>query len=109
AEVDGVRRGAPGDVLVADRNAVRVDRHATHEDLVPGDLEAEPFTGRLEDPLARPNDFGADAVPWDRNQAVGRLARANPCHGSFSAASAPTNAPATSPISAPCSLFIATR
>ena len=49
AEEDRVGRGAGIDVLVADGNAVGVDRRAAHEDLVPRDPESEPGADRVED------------------------------------------------------------
>ncbi len=70
AQQDRVARGARGEVLVADGDAVRVDRRAAHDQVRPVDLEAEARAGGVEHALRRGDDVRADAVARDRDEAV---------------------------------------
>ena len=109
AEQDRVGTATGLDVLGPDRDAVRVDRDAAGQDLDPVDREAEPSPGRVDDPPRGVDDLGPDPVPRDRDDPVRRSKvtlrlRAGPRSTRWRA-----NATATPLISAPWSLFVATR
>src|SRR4051812_20388676 len=61
-QVDGVRLAATDDVLRPDRDAVRIDRRAAHEDLVPLDAKAEAFARGVEHSAAGTNDVRANTI-----------------------------------------------
>src|SRR2546428_11627627 len=61
-EEDGVALRADSEVLVADRDAVPVDRHATEHQLAPLDPEAEGSPYSIDHFSAGGADLGPDAV-----------------------------------------------
>ncbi len=75
AEVDGVRNGAGGQVVVAHRHAVGVDRDAADQDFVPLEAESEDTAGGLEDAAAGRDDLGSDAVAGNEDEVVGAAGR----------------------------------
>ena len=92
------------DVLGPDRDAVGVDRRPADEVLRPFHAEAERRAGRLDDPARRVDDLRPDPVTGDDGDR-GTVLKARP-----SSASAARRTPTATPlISAPWSLFTATR
>ena len=106
-EQDGIDGAARLDVLGPDRHPVGIDRGAAREDLRPVDREAESLAGRVDDPARRADDLGPDPVARDRRHAV--LRKAIPRHGRPCCVRWFAKATATPLISAPWSLFVATR
>src|SRR5258706_410073 len=100
---DRVGPGEDVDVFWPDRHAVTVDRVAAGGDLDPVDGEPERSTGRVHHGDRRGDDLGPDPVAGDQRDPVLRLRHGNSTvRGEAKATSTPL-------ISAPWSLFTATR
>ena len=102
AEQDRIGRPACLDVLGSDRDAIRIDRGAPGDDLRPLDGEVEPLAGGVEHTPGGIDHVGPDAIAGDRNDPVAH-------QGSPRSVRWFAKATATPLISAPWSLFVATR
>ena len=69
-EKHGIGRGARGNVLVADRDAVGIDRGAADEPLLPLDVEVEPFPDGVDDAAPRPDDVAPDPISRNCNNSI---------------------------------------
>ena len=75
AKQDRVGRAAVGQVLVPDRDAVRIDGDATNQVLRPSDREVEASAGLVDHAPRRRDDLRAHPVAGDRRDAIPRASR----------------------------------